>query len=527
MQSRKQMMMGQGVMKMPQADCLHVFMPEPGLRQELRAAIALQGLVNRQGAEVYLITPGFEADDRKWLEELRPYYASVTEHHPEAGNSVFLTMFALYRRFVDRLIVYDPLSSYQWNIAITMAGVEGGLPVTPMVLQKIQETVGFGGEIVRLDGKFTGKAEAYDWALENLLPGCASFGVLSQDPAGDHRFHDYGVAAGLFCFWLDLTVEEDAAIQKKIFSSGHFRENPILFGYAPQNDDLLIEGSPCGFGFIVSDWFGNGTVHASIPGITLPMQRPGRAVEVENDKIYVSIFWSDGDNIQFDQLGTRRMWDSARSAGRGELPLGTTVASLLTEMAPVILQWYVRHMTEHDELIAGPSGWQFIYVNQYNPAKLDDWIAKNRYWLKRAGIRVANPWRFSPVNDRGLVEKYMAGTQVDGALTEAIEWDSSNAYIRSGKPVLLARGNLDCSNHRLLNDDFLKPTYDKMKKTGKPQFISVNTIVAWAKGDFANLTASVENLEPAIREAAVFLTPSDLVATFQKYAADNGITDYV
>lgn len=519
--------MGTALMKTEKTPVLNAYEIAAEDRQELRAAVCLQGIVNRYGAEVYICHPYFTELDNQWLSDIEQYSDTVNRIGTREQPADFYRLFADYKEFADSLIVFDPDSAYEWNIAATMASLSDSLPVTPRICEKLGEQ-GYDGRIDDIRGRWDSKTAAYDYAITELLPKCAKFGVLSQDPRGDHRFQDYGIACGLFCFWLNLEDETDLEIQRRIFHSGHFTPQPTVFGYAPQGDDLLEEGAPAGFGFIVSDWFGNASVCASLPSADLPMQRPGVPVEAEDGKLYISIFFSDGDNIQFDQLGTRVLWNNMQKAQR-TFPVGTTFAPMTAEIAPNIIRWYYRNMhPEYDELIAGPSGWQFIYYGKYNREFIDGWLDKNDALLRRSGVRAANPWRFYPVEQKADVDKYMAKTTcIDGALCEGITPDTCNVYSRGGKPVLLAEGNLNGKKPGDL-ELFLRVLYKKVEASGgKPQFAGINTIVAWIDSEYRCMEEQMASLPDDLREKVVFLRPSDLIATFKKYADENGITDYV
>lgn len=523
----RQLHMGHAVMKTAPAAVLRVYQLTGSEKQEARAAVALQGIVNRYGASLYICHPLHGEMDELWLQELPAYYKRIERVGSREQPTGFYQLFEDHQEYVERLVVFDPDSDHQWNIATTMAAVSDSLPVTPEIAQRLQEN-GWSGAVEDIRDRWPDKTAAYDWAVAELLPQCADFGVLSQDARGEHRFHDYGIACGLFCFWLDLTDPVDLAIQKKIFHSGHFAPQPTVFGYAPQGDDLLEEGAPAGFGFIVSDWFGNASVCASLPTVEMPMQRPGVPVKAEDGKLYVSLFFSDGDNIQFDQLGTRALWNSMQSTRR-TVPVGTTFAAVTVELAPHIIRWYYEHMDPaYDELMAGPSGWQFIYYGKYNRDFLEGWLAKNDHFLRKAGIRVANPWRFYPVEQREDVAQYMTRTTgIDGSFCEGIQPDSCNAYMVGGKPVLLAQGNLNAKNPDDL-ELFLSTLYRKVEASGgKPQFASVNMIVAWMDSDYRYLQEQVDRLKPELKDKVVFLRPSDLIATFRAYAAEHQLEEHV
>lgn len=78
------------------------------------------------------------------------------------------------------------------------------------------------------------------------------------------------------------------------------------------------------------------------------------------------------------------MWEN--DSLRGTVPVGTTMAAGLQEINPFLLEWYYKHKSENDELVAGPSGYQFIYGRDYQKEGYESWLEKNRRWLASAGF---------------------------------------------------------------------------------------------------------------------------------------------
>ena len=76
------------------------------------------------------------------------------------------------------------------------------------------------------------------------------------------------------------------------------------------------------------------------------------------------------------------MWEN--DSLRGTVPVGTTMAAGLQEINPFLLEWYYKHKSENDELVAGPSGYQFIYGRDYQKEGYESWLEKNRRWLASA-----------------------------------------------------------------------------------------------------------------------------------------------
>lgn len=72
----------------------------------------------------------------------------------------------------------------------------------------------------------------------------------------------------------------------------------------------------------------------------------------------------------------------------------------MQELNPFLLEWYYDHMSPNDELMAGPSGYQFIYGRDYSEEGYEKWLELNRQWLASAGFKTACFWHTSYGTDR-------------------------------------------------------------------------------------------------------------------------------
>ncbi len=123
---------------------------------------------------------------------------------------------------------------------------------------------------------------------------------------------------------------------------------------------------------MVSDYYANGSFWCSFPRKAF-QQRKGQAVEALPGKIYVSLIWSDGDNVQFDSNQMYNMFKNARY--RGKVPVGMTMAASLQELNPVLLEYFYKNLTPNDELVAGPSGFSsFMVINIMKIIMKNGWI---------------------------------------------------------------------------------------------------------------------------------------------------------
>jgi hypothetical protein len=119
---------------------------------------------------------------------------------------------------------------------------------------------------------------------------------------------------------------------------------------------------------------------------------------LNKNKIYVAVFLSDGDNIQYDQGAMKidRLWNSPE---RGSIPIGWTASPVMLDAGPQILNYYYRTATENDVLVCGPSGLGYSTAFEWPGEAFTKQYGKltNDYFEKTA-FNVITVWHELPSN---------------------------------------------------------------------------------------------------------------------------------
>ena len=129
--------------------------------------------------------------------------------------------------------------------------------------------------------------------------------------------------------------------------------NAVVLGWYTSERSGVTTATRFGIGTMPADHFMNATVLAGGPHEIRVPQAPERPA-LEN-KLYATIFLSDGDNIQYTQHAMRRIWDRSSDV-RGQMPLNWTIAPGLVDIAPGIMNYYYSTATPNDCFVCGPSG---------------------------------------------------------------------------------------------------------------------------------------------------------------------------
>lgn len=130
-------------------------------------ALTLQGIVNRQRdtGQVYLIFNDYDWD---WLY----YYHSRFNISYEVVQNWY-DLLNLTKDCIKGYVVYDKNVPYSTDVAITIAGLNDSIVISPDMIENIEKCM--IPKDVDLRGKFTGmsRTQIYEWGYENLWPRCS------------------------------------------------------------------------------------------------------------------------------------------------------------------------------------------------------------------------------------------------------------------------------------------------------------------------------------------------------------------
>ncbi len=463
---------------------------------------ALQGMLNQQSAEVYLINYWWDVEPLEFCG--RPFEKLPSLSGVDGG---LRALFQKYQPRVKKMFLYDPDKDWTWYLAAMSAAQQNGIPVTETIRRELMSEFGWQGEVEDFRGRWANRIDAYDWALTNLMPHCSKQVVFAtgnrRTGANEERIAnpitDYAVASKGFAFWLDFKKER--WMVDKIFRAGGYGVGTSLMGYANTGDDGNVVANPHGIGYVVNELYPNGSFWSSFPSKTYT-QRPGKAVPVEPGKIYASIMWSDGDNFDYDQNALWKYW---HDPARGKIPVATTLAPALQELNTPLLDWYYSKMTDNDELVAGPTGVQFIYIRDFNRELFPAWLKLNRAWCADAGFRSVYMFLMPLPTPKYMT--YMAESGLEGAIGEFFSANSNFVSVA-------------CSG--IGDESRLIPEFTAVKpKAHAPVFHNFVCIAGgfYRDGDrgYSVIKRQMDRLEKEFPGRYVFLLPKDQFATIRAY----------
>ena len=357
----------------PVLDCIDV---SSATGPQIDLFASLEGIVNRTQPRVACVSSVDGEGEFTWV-ALHNLATNLI-----SGYSAVLK----YQTNFTGLVVTDPAQPDTLNLATTIAGVKNELICDPSLLSTLTNapySLSIGDD---LRGRFTDKYAVYGYLYTNYWPLCTHRIMAGMETNLDGYLRDYLVAVKSATVWLDPGTTKDAALLGQ-FVSTMPPAGGVYVGWWPSEGNGLTWIAAYGIPVLASDYFRNGSVFS---GVTRPINVPAIPPPPPlQNKIYVSLILSDGDNIQYDQHAMKINWENSN---RGHIPIGWTVSPLTANMDPTILNYYWNTATTNDCLVSGPSGAGYAHIELWNPANLSAFAKASDSYLQQTGLRVITVW---------------------------------------------------------------------------------------------------------------------------------------
>jgi len=190
-------------------------------------AAALQGLVNRKGATLYLDYGFYDdpsarrtneefIDDENWFGKYRAFLGNQDEHNIEYYRkrhgfdieelSSLSEALNKFRNDYDGLVIWDESLLDTVNAAVMLAGLENLIPVTMNLIEELA----LQDLPIRHDlrNRWTDRLQIYTWAMDNLFEQCKPGVVACIEPGWQRpEFLDYLVEERIFVYSLSSRHE--------------------------------------------------------------------------------------------------------------------------------------------------------------------------------------------------------------------------------------------------------------------------------------------------------------------------------
>jgi hypothetical protein len=406
----------------------------PAAYDEAMAAATMQGVINREAPELYLLSRK-NPRPQYWLEVLTKEGRWLQGRQQKALPDLDAVVKLAGNR-LKGAIIWDTNAPATANVATTLAGIRDAVVLSPELaersLARWQLPV-----LADLRGKFTGaetgskKNDAYRWAVRECLAQgkCSSRRLcLFEDPftaraRGDISYvvtRDWAVKSRAFVFdlspWgdeapgddpgqrlgLDLetytmilgeTLRHSAGKQMTeltgFFVDAKYANNPTRKsaheGVPTEWETVwLISPFNCYQNTISSDCF-NQSLHSQAPRRPLKQRAVAKAAPLEK-KAYICILMADYDSATPLYEFLPNHW---HNADRGKTPLAWGIDPSLLETYPDLIAYFYETATPADTFTADASAAGYMNPNRVRKECLPLFIKHNQQFFREADMTMA------------------------------------------------------------------------------------------------------------------------------------------
>lgn len=432
-------------------------------RNEQALLTTLQGVVNRKQPRLYLYWDD-DGINKAWLEDIRQHVSIVD------WSATPLRLIEKYRSEIKGAIIYDEHVPDTINLATSLAGYRDS------VIASVTLAEAHGLPVVQnLQGMFKTKQDVYQYGLKNVYPFVTKRLVAAIPPRAGKSgvnsiLRDCIVALAAPCVWLDPEDSAERTLLQQVLRT--LDANSAYLGWFPHGHEMtgVTEASKESVYVVASDFYFNGSLMSGLRKMfstkaDLSSQLEPLPAKTATNKIYVSLTWSEGDNIQYCQRRLRDLWNHPM---RGHVPMGWTITPLLADIGPNILNYFQAATTRNDALVVGPSGAGYTNPISWPYQNFKLFLNQTKRYIEETGLG-GNMWVYNRVNGKAkaisdeIVSAYkdVLGPDLDGISVDA--WNNK----RSPYEVKFVEG-LPVAG--LLQIDDLKTGLAELQKLAESQY---------------------------------------------------------
>ena len=362
-----------------------------GVSKDERSAIqSLQGLVGREEASIFINFGGYEAEAE--LKDLEAAGCTILYTDENGKNWTLENLIPRYFSHIkdNGYVLYtDSETHEQINMAFNYATVYGWLAVPQSVEEKVK-AAGLEKKEDLTDDKlgFAQQREFYSKHKDEFRK--------------DSLVHLYAMASGLRDLAVQqrifITYVEDDDYMARTFRDRLFKDlepASMILGWCKFEVKYTQCAARFGHYVIPSDHSFNASVLTCNRVETAPMAQKAEAPELDPNKHYAAIVYSDGDNAQWISNGFREFhtWQSYDI----DTPITWTFAPQMKELSSTAIN-KAQNANNGDTFITGPSGAGYARIPFMSAKEVSDFADVTAAVMLDSGLRIVTLLNDPPAN---------------------------------------------------------------------------------------------------------------------------------
>ncbi len=343
--------------------------------------IALQGLVAKDKPQIF-IDYGYETN-RNALKELENAGHKISYNDETGKPWKFASVVEKFKAYIadSGYVLYATTEDHgQLNTATNITTINGWLPITPED----------EASVIQL-----GLNKCADISSDNIdLKYLKKFYRENKDKfRNDALVHLYYYASGMRDFAVQQNIfvmyVEDSDYEARLFRDSVMRAlepSSTIFGWCQYEIKFTESASRYGHHVIPSDHSYNLSILSSFNATDKKFPTAYDSdVQLNPDKHYVAIVYSDGDNLQWIQNGFSE-FHTWQSYGL-DTPISWTFAPIASRLADVDVKRTLDN-SQNATFITGPSGGGYSRIMEMNPKELEAFSDYTASLMLNSGLSI-------------------------------------------------------------------------------------------------------------------------------------------
>lgn len=196
---------------------------------------------------------------------------------------------------------------------------------------------------------------------------------------------DEGIANKWFTFYTGESTKAKA-FRKRVLEWAN--KNIAIYGWTTDEIDFVDDISKYGDYVIPSDWSSNHSFLNKFPTTSL-IQKNKSNSKIKEDKHYLTIVVSDGDNVQW----LERDFSTSSTFGQRlvssmNYPISFTIAPSMVYSSPKVIEYLYNKSTKNEYFVSGVSGAGYMNPSAFPQSHLGEFTKKTSMLMNKADLNV-------------------------------------------------------------------------------------------------------------------------------------------